>query len=167
LVEDVEDYDCLLNVSIRPFLLIATYVIGIDRRNAREDVLVDKLDRHFSRSICGPGIDHIEESLNLVMREYIICISPIVRWDIVYSTCNLSDDSEIVARSLKGPEEIFVMKSVQYEEERNILCGVSRKTSLLRPRISDVPEFSVAETEITSPVPSTTRAEMRLSDIRP
>jgi hypothetical protein len=35
-----------------------------------------------------------------------------------------------VACSLKGPEEIFVMKSVQYEGERNILRGVRHETSL-------------------------------------
>ena len=77
MVEDIEDYDCLLNVSTKPLVLIATYVISIDTWNASEHVFVDKFNRHVSRSICGPGIDQIEESLNLVVREYILYISPI------------------------------------------------------------------------------------------
>lgn len=145
--------------------MITTYVIGIDRWNARKDVLINEFDRHVSRSICSPGIDQSEESLHLVMREYILCIGPIRWWDIIYTTCYLCNDSEIVARSLKGPEEIFVSRSVQYEEI-NILSGVGHETPL-RSRTPDVPECSVAETETTSPVASTTRAEMRLSDIRP
>ena len=66
-----------MSESVRLLVLIATYVIGIDTWNAREDVLVNKLDRHVSGSICSPSIDQSEESLNLVMREYILCIGPI------------------------------------------------------------------------------------------
>lgn len=54
---------------MRPHVLVATYVTGIDTWNAGEDVLVNKLDRHVSRSICSPGIDQSEESFNFVRRE--------------------------------------------------------------------------------------------------
>jgi hypothetical protein len=37
-----------------------TYVIRVDRRNPREDVFVDKLDRHLFRSMGSPGIDLVE-----------------------------------------------------------------------------------------------------------
>jgi hypothetical protein len=77
LVEDVEDYDCLLIVSIGLFVLMATYVIGIDRGNAREHVFVDELDRHVFRAIGSPSIDQSPESLNLVMRVDILYIGPI------------------------------------------------------------------------------------------
>jgi hypothetical protein len=103
------------------------------------------------------------------MREYILCISPIRFWDVIYTTRNLSDDSEIVTCSLKGPEEIFVMKSVPYQEERDVFTRetMENETSLSISRTSDAPEFCLAETTITDPSQSTTRAEMRLSEIRP
>ena len=74
LVEDVEDYDCLLNVSIKPLVLIATYVISINTWNTREDVFVHKLDRHVSRSICGPGINQIEERASTLSYVNIYCM---------------------------------------------------------------------------------------------
>lgn len=63
--------------SGRPMALIATYIVGINTWNTCEDILVNKLDRHVSRSICSPIIDQSEERLNLIMCEDILCVGPI------------------------------------------------------------------------------------------
>jgi hypothetical protein len=88
------------------------------------------------------------------MRKYVLRVSPGVWWDVVYAIRNLGDNSEVVTCSLEGPEEIYGTK----------LISNSWKSGVPR---SESPEFSVAETEMASPLASTTRAEMRLSETSP
>lgn len=139
------------------------YIIRINGRDSREDILVDELDRHILGSIFRPGVQKSKQSLNLVVRVDVLYVRPPVRWDIVDATGNSSDDSKIVTSSLESPEEICVMKSVRSSRQ----MGFASRNIPLWSRRLNAPEFCDAEAVISDPFASTTRAERKLSAMRP
>jgi hypothetical protein len=117
-------------------------------------------------SIFRPGVQKSKQSLNLVVRVDVLCVRPPVRWDIVDATGNSSNDSKIVTSSLESPEEICVMKSVLLRAGGEWVRFASRNNPPWSRRLN-APEFCDSETVISDPSASTTRAEMKLSEIRP